>query len=171
MQLGAGLGQGAVRDQNGSTVGAQAGEEGLEFALHAGAAKAQQGAQECGQWELAGADEGLGVIRAAGQIGKGRAVLVIREVGQNGLCKTTVLRRESCQPQKKIKQNQGLTESSSLSSVDWPLLTAESNRVFAPAHGSAQRLKWRGVPTFSRLALMLAPMHFGWAPTILACAR
>jgi hypothetical protein len=118
MQFGSGLGQGAVRDQNGSTVGAQAGEEGIEFALHAGAAKAQQGAQECGQWELAGAGEGLGVIRAAGQVGKGRAVQVIREIGQNGLCKTTVLRQESCQPQKKIKQNQQLTDSSSLSSVD-----------------------------------------------------
>jgi hypothetical protein len=60
----------------------------------------------------------LGVIRAAGQIGKGRAVQVIREIGQSGLCKTTVLRQKSCQTQKKIKQNQQLTDSSSLSSVD-----------------------------------------------------
>ena len=106
MQLGAGLGQGAVRDQNASTVGAQAGEEGVQLALHAGAAKAEQGAQERGQRQLASAGEGLGVIGAAGQLGKGRAVQVIREVGQDGLCKITVLRQKSCQPRKKIKQNQ-----------------------------------------------------------------
>jgi hypothetical protein len=87
--------------------------------LHAGAAKAQQGAQEGGQRQFAGAGEGLGVIRAAGQIGKGRAVQMIREIGQDGLGKTTVLRQNSCQPQKKIKQNQRLTDYASLSSVDW----------------------------------------------------
>jgi hypothetical protein len=59
------------------------------------------------------------VIRAAGQIGKGRAVQMIREIGQDGLGKTTVLRQNSCQPQKKIKQNQRLTDYASLSSVDW----------------------------------------------------
>jgi hypothetical protein len=87
--------------------------------LHAGATKAQQGDQEGGQRQFAGAGEGLGVIGAAGQIGKGRTVQVIRKVGQDGLGKTTVLRQNSCQPQKKIKQNQRLTDYASLSSVDW----------------------------------------------------
>jgi hypothetical protein len=45
---------------------------------------------------------------------------MIREIGQDGLGKTTVLRQNSCQPQKKIKQNQRLTDYASLSSVDCP---------------------------------------------------
>jgi hypothetical protein len=45
-------------------------------------------------------------------------VQVVTQVGQKILCKFTVLRQNSCQPQKKIKQNQGLTDYSSLSSVD-----------------------------------------------------
>ncbi|MDO9568910.1 MAG: hypothetical protein Q7J58_05950, partial [Hydrogenophaga sp.] len=59
------------------------------------------------------------VIGTAGQIGKGRAVQVIREIGQKRLCKTTVLRQKSCQPQMKVKQNQQLTDYTGLSSVDW----------------------------------------------------
>jgi hypothetical protein len=108
MQFGAGLGQGAIRDQIGGACDRpEAGKEGIEFALHAGAPKAEQGAQERGQRQLAGAGESLGVIGAAGHLGKGRAVQVIRKIGQDGgLCKITVLRQKSCQPQKKIKQNQ-----------------------------------------------------------------
>jgi hypothetical protein len=106
MQLGAGLGQGAVGDQNACSEGVQACKEGVKLALHAGAAKAEQGAHKGGQWQFTGAGEGLGVIGAAGGFGKGRAVQVIREIGQDGLCKITVLRQKSCQPQKKIKQNQ-----------------------------------------------------------------
>ena len=98
MQLGAGLGQGAVRDQDGRANGVQAGKEGVEFALHAGAAKAQQGAHKGRQRQFAGAGESLGVIWAAGGFGEGRAVQVIGKVGQNGLCKITVLRQKSCQP-------------------------------------------------------------------------
>jgi NADPH-dependent curcumin reductase CurA len=86
--------------------------------LDAATAKAQQGRQERGQRQLASAGEGVGVIGAAGQIGKGRAVQVIAKIGQKRLCKFTVLRQKSCQPQKKIKQNQVLTEYSGLSSVD-----------------------------------------------------
>lgn len=100
-------------------VGAQAGEASVEFALHAGAAKAQQGAQEGGQRQLAGAGEGLGVIGAAGHLGKGRTVQVIGKIGQNVLRKITVLRQNSCQPRKTIKQNQRLANCTSLSSVDW----------------------------------------------------
>ena len=103
MQRGADQSQGAVRDQNGSTLGEQAGEEGVELALHAGATKAHQGAQKCGQRQLAGAGERLGVIG---------------EISQKELCKITVLKQKSCRPQKKIKQNQGLTRSTTLSSVD-----------------------------------------------------
>jgi hypothetical protein len=87
--------------------------------LHAGAAKAEQGAHQGGQGQLAAAGEGVGVVGAAGQLGKARAVQVVTQVGQKILCKFTVLRQNSCQPQKKIKQNQGLTDYSSLSSVDW----------------------------------------------------
>lgn len=118
MQLGAGLGQGAVRDQNGSTVGAQAGEEGVELALHVGATKARQGAQKCGQGQLAGAGERLGVSGAAGHLGEGRAVQEIREIGQKKLSKITVLGQKSCRPQEEIKQNRRLTISLTLSSVN-----------------------------------------------------
>ncbi|HNM41767.1 MAG TPA: hypothetical protein PKI72_16075 [Giesbergeria sp.] len=119
MQPGTGLGQGAVRDQNIGADSPQAGEEGVKRALDAATAKAQQGRQECGQWQLARAGEGVGMIGTAGQIGKGRAVQVIAKIGQKRLCKFTVLRQKSCQPQKKIKQNQRLADCSSLSSVDW----------------------------------------------------
>ena len=118
MQPGTGLGQGAVRDQNIGADSPQAGEEGVKRALDAATAKAQQGRQECGQWQLARAGEGVGMIGTAGQIGKGRAVQVIAKIGQKRLCKFTVLRQKSCQPQKKIKQNQRLADCSSLSSVD-----------------------------------------------------
>jgi len=59
------------------------------------------------------------MIGTAGQTGKGRAVQVIAKIGQKRLCKFTVVRQKSCQPQKKIKQNQRLADCSSLSSVDW----------------------------------------------------
>jgi hypothetical protein len=108
MQLGAGLGQGALRDRHAGAVGAHAGKEGVECALDAGTTKAQQGRQQRGQRQLARAGEGLGVIGAAGQIGKGRAVQVIREIAQDALCKTTVLRWKSCQPQKKTNKINGL---------------------------------------------------------------
>jgi hypothetical protein len=61
----------------------------------------------------------MGVIGAAGGFGEGRAVQVIRKISQNELCKITVLRQKSCQPQKKVKQIQQLTNYSGLSSVDW----------------------------------------------------
>ena len=121
VQPGAGLGQGAVRDQNAGAVSPQAGEEGVERALDAGTAKTQQGRQELGQRQLAAAGERVGVIGAACHLGKGRAVQVIAKVGQKRLCKITVLRQKSCQPQRKIKQNQQLTEYRGLSSVDWIL--------------------------------------------------
>lgn len=94
MQLGAGLDQGAVRDHNADAVSALAGEESIEFALDAATAKAQQGRQQRGQRQLARAGEGVGMIGAAGQIGKGRAVQMIGESGQKRLCETTALRRE-----------------------------------------------------------------------------
>lgn len=55
MQHGAGFGQGAVRDQN------------------PGAAKAQQHAQERGQWQLARAGKDTGILRIADYLGKGQA--------------------------------------------------------------------------------------------------
>lgn len=121
----AGLGQGAVRDQNGRAGGAQSAEEGVEFALDAATAKAQQGAHEGRQRQLASASEGMGVIGAAGGFGEGRAVQVIRKISQNELCKITVLRQKSCQPQKKVKKIQQLTNYSGLSSVDWAQRYAE----------------------------------------------
>ena len=120
VQFGARLGQGSVRDQiGGAGDSPEAGKEGIEFALHAATAKAQQGPQEGGQRQLARAGEGLRVLGAAGPLGKGRAVQVSGKVGQNELCKITVLRQNSCQPQKKVKQNQQLAYCSCLSSVDW----------------------------------------------------
>lgn len=121
MKLGACFGQSAVGDQNVGAVRAQAGDECVERALDAATAKAQQGRQQRGQRQFARAGEGLGVIGTAGGLGKGRAVQVIGKIGQNDLIKTTVLRQNSCQPQRKNKQNQQLTEFSSLSSVDWTL--------------------------------------------------
>jgi hypothetical protein len=70
----------------------------------------------------------LGVIGAAGHLGKGRAVQVIGEVGQDKLCKITVLMQKSCQPRKKIKKYQKLTGFTSLSSVDWRPVLARTPR-------------------------------------------
>jgi hypothetical protein len=58
MRLGAGLGQGKVRNQNARTQGVQAGKEGVEFALNAGPKRAEQGAHVGWQRQLAGAGEG-----------------------------------------------------------------------------------------------------------------
>lgn len=86
--------------------------------MHAGATKAEQGAHKGRQRQFAGAGEGMGVIGTEGGLGEGRAVQVIKKLGQDGLCKTTVICQKSCQTQNKIKQNQRLTDFSGLSSVD-----------------------------------------------------
>ncbi len=101
MQLGAGAGQRAVRHQHAGAVSAHAGKEGVDGALDAGTAKTQQGRHQRGQRQFASAREGVGVIGPTCHLGKGRAVHVIRKIGQNVLCKITVLRQNSCQPQKK----------------------------------------------------------------------
>ncbi len=119
--IGAPFDQGAITDQNASAVGGQAGEEG--FARWR--CESSAGNQERGQRQLAGAGEGLMVIGAAGQLRKGRAVQLIGKVVQHELCKITVMRRKSCQPRKKIKQNQQLADYSGLSSVDWAKARAE----------------------------------------------
>jgi hypothetical protein len=96
----------AASDENTGAEGAQAGKEGIEFALHAATTKAQQGRQQRGQRQFARARKGIRVIGAACQVSKGRAVQVIGAIGQDALCKITVLRQKSCQPQMKVKQNQ-----------------------------------------------------------------
>ena len=85
-------------------MGAQTGKEGVEFALHAGTAKAQQGDQERGQWQLTCAGKGLGVIGAARHLGKGRAVQVSGKLAQDMPCKITVLGQRTSQSKNKTNK-------------------------------------------------------------------
>jgi hypothetical protein len=68
------LGQGTVRDQGSSALGAEWSKKASNSLCTLPPAKAELGRDQRGQGQLAGSSEGLGVIGVAGPLGKSRAL-------------------------------------------------------------------------------------------------